>query len=122
MIQEYFDFLKKIASTFAFTKDLRVVKEVTGINRGFIRFVIQFLDGSELHVFEHVNINLHKTDYAYHWQDANYNLIARWDNAAHHPEIKTHPHHYHEKEKVNPSSEPNLTDILRKISERYLNR
>lgn len=115
MIQEYFDFLKKIASTFALTRDFRLVREVSSINRGFIGFIIQFMDGSELHVFEHIDANLHKTDYAYHWQDADHNLIARWDNAAHHPEVKTHPHHRHQKDMVFPSQEPTLSEILRKI-------
>ena len=33
--------------------------------------------------------------YAYHWQDREGNLICRWDNSAHWPEIATYPHHKH---------------------------
>ena len=39
-------------------------------------------------------------------------LIAGWDNATHHPEIKTHPHHVHTPEDVNESSIRNLDDVL----------
>ncbi|MDK2895854.1 MAG: hypothetical protein PWQ98_1981 [Moorella sp. (in: firmicutes)] len=39
MIQEYFDFLKKIAITFALTQEFRLIKEVIALNRGFIRFI-----------------------------------------------------------------------------------
>ncbi|OIQ54269.1 hypothetical protein MOTE_24640 [Moorella thermoacetica] len=119
MIEEYFDFLKKIASTFAFTQEFRLVKEAVTLNRGFIRFIIKFVDGSELHVFEHVDTHLHKTDYSYHWQDKNKKLIKRWDNAAHHPEIKTRPHHMHEVDQIKPSLEPTLTEILKIVENNF---
>ncbi|WP_338818455.1 hypothetical protein MTCOM_23630 [Moorella thermoacetica] len=119
MIEEYFAFLKKIASTFALTQEFRLVKEVVTLNKGFIRFIIKFVDGSELHVFEHVDARLHKTDYSYHWQDENKRLIKRWDNAAHHPEIKTRPHHMHEKGQIKPSFEPTLTEILKILENNF---
>ena len=34
--------------------------------------------------------------YSFHWQDAVGNLLKRWDNAAHHPEVVTNPHHIHD--------------------------
>ena len=34
--------------------------------------------------------------YAFHWQEAAGQLRKRWDNAAHHPEVSTHPHHAHD--------------------------
>lgn len=33
--------------------------------------------------------------YAYHWQNAEGNLICRWDNSPHWPDVVTHPHHKH---------------------------
>ena len=33
--------------------------------------------------------------YSYHWQNEQGNLIARWDNAAHWPDVATFPHHVH---------------------------
>ena len=33
--------------------------------------------------------------YAYHWADTSGNLICRWDNSNHWPEISTFPHHKH---------------------------
>ena len=43
--------------------------------------------------------------------------IFRYDNAPHHPEIKTHPHHKHIEEKDRPSTaeEPTLLQILNEI-------
>jgi hypothetical protein len=35
------------------------------------------------------------TKYRHHWQDRNAQIIKRWDNAPHHRDIKTFPHHVH---------------------------
>ena len=43
-----------------------------------------------------------------------------WDNAPHHPEVSTHPHHTHigMQENIQPSDETNLADVLKLIKER----
>ena len=33
--------------------------------------------------------------YNYHWADATNQLIQRWDNTPHHPEVSGFPHHAH---------------------------
>jgi hypothetical protein len=50
--------------------------------------------------------------YSFHWQDVAGNLICRWDNAPHHPELDNFPYHAHTKYKVSASSEMNLRMIL----------
>ncbi len=52
-----------------------------------------FIDDSELHVREYVDIDHRK--YAFHWQSSNGELILRWDNAPHFRNIVTFPHHKH---------------------------
>jgi TFIIF-interacting CTD phosphatase-like protein len=34
--------------------------------------------------------------YRHHWQSYDGQVIKRWDNAPHHPEIDTFPHHLHD--------------------------
>ena len=53
-----------------------------------------FIDGSVL-FFRQVVLDESYFKYAYHWQDANGNIICRWDNAPHWPDIATYPHHKH---------------------------
>lgn len=118
MIEDYFDFLKKIANKHPSVKKFRIIKEFIGVKKGFIRFVIGLRDDSELHVFEYVDSSLHKVDYSYHWQDKEKRLIPRWDNAPHHPELETFPHHVHEGGAINPSEEPTFVEILKNIGER----
>lgn len=118
MIEDYFDFLKKIANKHPSVKKFRIIKEFVGVKNGFIRFVIGLRDDSELHVFEYVDSSLHKVDYSYHWQDKDKRLITRWDNAPHHSELETFPHHVHEGGAINPSEEPTFVEILKNIGER----
>ncbi|WP_347489345.1 DUF6516 family protein [Desulfoscipio sp. XC116] len=51
-------------------------------------------------------------NYSYHWQEDNSQLIIRWDNAPHHKQIKTFPHHKHIGEKVLPSYEIGIHEVL----------
>ncbi|MCK4491669.1 MAG: hypothetical protein KAU03_03540 [Candidatus Altiarchaeales archaeon] len=58
-----------------------------------------------------------KSRYKYHWQDKEGNLIARWDNVPHHPEVSSFPHHRHVKDKVQESKEMGLGEVLGLIRE-----
>ncbi|MCK4734175.1 MAG: hypothetical protein KAT65_17105 [Methanophagales archaeon] len=120
MIDDYFEFLKKVASSDSSVKGFRLIREFIGMKKGFIRFVVELRDDSELHVFEYIDSSMHKIDYSYHWQDKEKRLITRWDNAPHHPEIETFPHHVHEGEYIKPSEEPTFVETLKKIGDRIL--
>jgi len=41
-----------------------------------------------------------KEKYAYHYMDKDNSMIFRYDNAKHHPEIKTFPNHKHIQSKI----------------------
>jgi hypothetical protein len=82
-------------------------------------FVLKLIDSSELHVFEYVGSSLHKKDYSYHWQDREKKTILRWDNAPHHPEIKTFPHHLHEEGGVKEAEGITFAEVLREIERRF---
>jgi hypothetical protein len=74
---------------------------------GLYRYKIYLSDGSLLELTERLveeKDKLQVTKYRFHWQTKEGNLIKRWDNARHHPEVKTFPHHLHE------GSEENVTD------------
>jgi hypothetical protein len=115
MIEDYFGFLIKIAKKNPLVKKFRLIREMTGVKKGYIRFVIELRDNSELHVFEYVDSTLHKLDYSYHWQDKEKKLIARWDNAPHHSNIETFPHHLHAGDDIKPSEEPTFVEILERL-------
>jgi len=87
----------------------------------FFRARLRFPDGSLLQIHEALvpmGWRAGKVRYAYQYQDASGQLVFRYDNAAHHPEVATHPDHKHTPAGVEPASVPDLTDVLREIDER----
>jgi hypothetical protein len=60
---------------------------------------------------------LEVTKYRHHWQDSNGQLIKRWDNAPHHPEVNTFPHHLHDGTEDRIVSHPatNGLEVLQRI-------
>jgi len=95
---------------------IEVVREEALDELGLYRFRLQLLDGSLLEMFERFSArgeSVQVLKYSFHWQYADGRLRKRWDNAAHHPEISTHPHHIHEKcnESVLPG-EPITAEVV----------
>jgi Family of unknown function (DUF6516) len=45
-------------------------------------------------------------------------MLLRWDNAPHHPEIPTHPHHRHDGERIDPAARVSIEEVLAKLAAR----
>lgn len=54
--------------------------------------------------------------YRLHYMNSNGQMLFRYDNAPHHPEIDSYPHHKHTPDKIVPSTMPSIKDILNEIS------
>jgi len=77
----------------------RIVREEMLGEVGLYRFRVFLDDGSLLDMFERFEADagvIRVTKHSFHWQDAEGKLRKRWDNAPHHPEVATHPHHLHD--------------------------
>ncbi len=86
--------------------------------KAFIKGEVTFSDGSILDFAEVKDITLEgKPKYRYHFMDKDKNLIFRYDNAAHHKEIATFPHHKHTPNGVEESNEPTIETIMKEIEE-----
>jgi hypothetical protein len=71
---------------------------------GMFRFRLMLQDGSMLEVFEYFRLVRGAVivgKYSYHWQDAAGRLRRRWDNAPHHRDVATQPHHVHDGDEAN---------------------
>ena len=117
---DYLAYVKALIIANPKVADWKTIREETQSDLGMFRYRITFQDGSFLEMFERFQIvagELLVTKYRHHWQDAAGRLLKRWDNAAHHPEIATHPHHVHDGSEDNVSSyEPmNAGEILTMI-------
>ena len=69
------------------------------------------VDGTRLHLNE-VWVNGELKKYAYYRLSPKGRVLQGWDNAPHHAEIDTFPHHCHTDDRVEPSSVRSLNDLL----------
>lgn len=76
-----------------------------------IRAKLKLFDGSALWIRE-VWIKDEIEVYSYYWLRPDETIIIGWDNAPHHKEIGTFPHHRHIGNKIEPSQEKDLRNIL----------
>ncbi|MCB9419733.1 MAG: hypothetical protein H6667_08010 [Ardenticatenaceae bacterium] len=83
----------------------------------YYRLKIQLQNQSVLFVREYVDEI--ERNYAFHWQDENDKMIMRWDNAPHHSNLFTFPHHKHTPEGVAENMAVTLPDVLEEIG-KYL--
>lgn len=79
----------------------------------YYRLKIVFSDNSALFAREYIDET--ERDYSFHWQDSRNTLIRRWDNAPHHSDISTFPHHKHTEDGIFESTEISLKEVLKTI-------
>lgn len=63
----------------------------------YIRGTLTMTGEIEIHLAEYTvtDPEIKRLKYRYHLQTLKGKLLARWDNAPHHPEVKSHPDHLH---------------------------
>lgn len=114
------DYVKEI-ETLLSTLPLKLSTRIQAENRGdialYLKVEIVFADGSELHAREYFAAlpAFTKIAYSYHYQDNISNMIFRYDNTEHYPEISTYPHHKHLRDTVIHSRETSLKEVVDKI-------
>jgi len=98
--------------------DLTVLREMLeGDELGLYRYRLSLQDESLLEMFERFEVQANQiviTKYSFHWQNSDGTLRQRWDNARHHPELPTYPHHVHDQAETAVKAHPAVTakDIL----------
>lgn len=117
-IEEYFLTLEQLINNLTGTVSFDITKDKRSEHTGFFKVQIQFRDGKVLHVREFIQIKksaVTRMMYAYHLQDSGGNLIFRYDNTMHHPDIPTFPHHKHRPLIVETSEAPELETVLKEV-------
>ena len=119
---DYLAYIKSLLISAFHITDFITIREEAQEQKGLFRYRVSLDDESLLEVFEFFTITLDGVQvlkYSFHWQDHNGNLLKRWDNASHHPEISTYPHHLHDsaEDAVFPHPPVTVGDILKNINE-----
>ena len=94
----------------------RYEEEVLTSSRSNLSIRVRFLSGHLFEVNEAIVIEadqLKHLGYRYHFQDQQNNLIFRYDNTPHFPDLKSFPHHKHLKNKVEDSDEPLILNVIK---------
>jgi hypothetical protein len=118
---EYIAYIKSHFISNSQIVGVNIVREETQERLGLYRYRLSLADGGLLEMFERFEIILDEvnvTKYSFQWQAEDGTLRKRWDNAAHHPEVPTHPHHLHDgsEENIWPHEYVTAIDILKLIS------
>lgn len=84
--------------------------------QGFIAATVEFLDGSRLFIREYVDVRsgVEKFSYAYHYQNQAGELIVRYDNARHRPNLGFLEHR-HTQDSIVAASIPTLESVLGEV-------
>ncbi|MEK6909571.1 MAG: DUF6516 family protein [Candidatus Aenigmatarchaeota archaeon] len=115
MIADYFQEIERLLHSYPLIVSVNIQIEIIDINTGYFKAQVKSVDDPELHLFEFVTIednNPAVEKYRYHYQSSQGKLVKRWNNAKHHPEINTFPHHLHDGDKVKESEKPEIYDVL----------
>lgn len=125
LLSEYQAQLAGIIDRYART-DLIVASKLTSDARtpkiGAIKGTITFADGSRLFFNEYVDARyrLEKLSYAYHCQDAEGNLVFRYDNAAHKPALPYACHKHLPDGTATEAAAPEFASLMEEAMERFL--
>ena len=117
MIEDYFLQVEEILREFPSIRSRVLTQKVYNHFQGYISGKIVFENGHSLEFAEVVDTEqTTKVKYRYQYMDEKQLLIFRYDNAPHHKEVKSFPHHRHTPNKVTDSNEPGLNNILLEIA------
>jgi hypothetical protein len=81
-----------------------------------LRLVLYLKDGTNLRVTEQWSGSSLER-YSYYWLTRMNELKVGWDNAPHHTKLETYPHHKHvgRKDKLGPSTETCLEEVMKVV-------
>lgn len=125
-IDDYFRKIQEIIANSGIVASTNIEYIKVLEHEGYIRGTLTLVNGSELILLEYTTISRERPivlRYRFQWQ-ASGELIARWNNAPHHPEVKTFPHHKHVKDedKPKPSEVTSLISVLKEIKAEIISK
>ena len=123
MIKNYFKKIEKILDNHSYIIEDMIIKTNSfADDKGLIEGEVFFIDETALVFLEVVNTNKYeKEKYKYQYMDKYKQLIFRYDNAHHHRDIKSFPHHKHTKTGIEESKEPDFQLIINEIENILIN-
>ena len=99
-IDAYMQSMKERFITEPLVTQFHVIRERSTLMDGYLRARLALADGSQIEFSEYMQRSpageIVVITYSYHWADANNQLITRWDNTPHFPDLPGFPDHIHD--------------------------
>ncbi|MBN2488489.1 MAG: hypothetical protein JXA98_05630 [Methanosarcinaceae archaeon] len=121
VISDYFRSIEELLNNSKLIADKNIDFKEFDIDEGMIRGKLLFLGGYVFTFMEYISIGKDRPKYRFNLSDSKGDLIFRYDNAAHHQNIHTYPHHKHTPTEIKPSREMGLADVISEIEMMILN-
>jgi hypothetical protein len=117
LVEQYFAQLEAIIADYGSIRSKVVQKDKRSEYLGYFKAELYFPDGSALYVREFVltRSEIEKYTYVYHYQTADHQLVFRYDDTQHYPDLPNFPHHKHTLDQVVSAVEPSLRFVLDEI-------
>jgi len=123
-IDTYLDAIKERLVTDPIVTNFHVIRERSTLVDGHLRVRLELADGSQLEFSEYMQRSsmgeIAVTTYSYHWADTDNQLISRWDNTPHFPDLPGFPNRMHHAGtgEVMPGQPMNIFTVLDAIAGR----
>ena len=109
MIEAYFTEIEQTIQEFPHIRFLSLTKKIYNATQGYISGSIIFENSHRLDFVEVKNTDYqNKVKYRYHYMNEHQQIIFRYDNAPHHANVSTFPHHKHERQENNVVASPEV--------------
>jgi hypothetical protein len=99
-IDAYLEAIKERVVTDPLVTSFQTIRERSTLVDGHLRAHLELADGSQLEFSEYVQRSpadeIAVITYSYHWADADNQLIKRWDNTPHFPDLPGFPDYMHD--------------------------
>ncbi|KAF5419558.1 MAG: hypothetical protein C5S44_10650 [Candidatus Methanocomedens sp.] len=115
MIADYFKSIENLLSKSKLIADKTIDFKEFSRDEGMVTGRLLFFGGFTLNFMEYILIEQQRPKYRFNLSDSKGKLIFRYDNAPHHKEIPTFPHHKHLGTQVKPSEEVGLEEVISEI-------
>lgn len=115
VISQYFGSIDRLLNESSLIVERDIDFKEFSSEEGMIRGRLLFIGGYVLNFMEYIIIGEERPKYSFNFSDGKGNLIFRYDNAAHHRDIPTFPHHKHTGSIIKSSKEMALAEVISEI-------
>ena len=102
---------------YGFSDTIEIREEIRANKQAVLNAKVVMVDNSVLHIKEYIDAGygIERLSYGYHYQDRDGNLIFRYDNAKHRPDLGFDAHKHLSDGTISAATLPDIFDIIDEI-------